>query len=124
MTRLLRHPAPTESRIAQEVTDVLVRNEQAGIYHWYARTGQVPPGLKGSLVPRVLHRLLLVLPGLPVLPGLKVSLVPPELPARLLDLPDLPDRLDPRDRLESQGQPDLLVLPDLPPRVQPGLHLP
>lgn len=40
LARLLRHPAPTAREIAQEVSDVLFRNEQATIYHWHARTGE------------------------------------------------------------------------------------
>jgi len=45
LARLLRHPAPTARQIAQEVSDVLLRNEQARIYHWHARTGEFPPRL-------------------------------------------------------------------------------
>ena len=45
LTRLLQHPAPTARQIAQEVSTVLVRNEQARIYHGHARTGQFPPRL-------------------------------------------------------------------------------
>jgi hypothetical protein len=45
LARLLRHPAPTARQIAQEVSDVLLRNEQARIYHWHARTGRFPPRL-------------------------------------------------------------------------------
>jgi len=45
LARLLRHPAPTARQIAQEVSDVLRRNEQTRIYHWHARTGRFPPRL-------------------------------------------------------------------------------
>jgi hypothetical protein len=42
-TRLLRRPAPTAARIADEVTRVLLRNEESRIYHWKAATGSFPP---------------------------------------------------------------------------------
>jgi len=45
LTRLLRHPAPGSAQIAREITDVLVRNELARIYHWHAHTGLFPPRL-------------------------------------------------------------------------------
>jgi hypothetical protein len=41
--RLLRPDPPSAARIAQEVSRVLRRNEEARIYHWYAKTGQFPP---------------------------------------------------------------------------------
>jgi hypothetical protein len=36
-----RPPAPKE--IAEKVTEVLRRNEEARIYHWYASTKRFPP---------------------------------------------------------------------------------
>jgi hypothetical protein len=42
-TRLLRVPAPGPRRIAEEVTRVLRRKEEARIYHWHAATGPIPP---------------------------------------------------------------------------------
>jgi hypothetical protein len=42
-TRLLSLPAPGAEQIAQEVSRVLRRNEEARIYHWYAKTGRFPP---------------------------------------------------------------------------------
>lgn len=44
-SRLLRQPPPTPHQIAANVTDTLTRNEQARIYHWHTRTGQLPPRL-------------------------------------------------------------------------------
>jgi len=44
-SRLLHHPPPGPQQIAREVSTVLIRNEQARIYHWHARTGQFPPRL-------------------------------------------------------------------------------
>ena len=41
--RLLRPEPPSAARIAEEVSRVLRRNEEARIYHWYARTGRFPP---------------------------------------------------------------------------------
>jgi hypothetical protein len=41
--RLLRPDPPGAARIAEEVTRVLRRNEEARIYHWYASTGRFPP---------------------------------------------------------------------------------
>jgi hypothetical protein len=42
-TRLLRSPAPTAEEIAEDVTRVLRRNEEARIYHWHKATGKFPP---------------------------------------------------------------------------------
>jgi hypothetical protein len=42
-SRLLRSPAPSAAKIAEEVTRVLQRNEEARIYHWYSTTGTFPP---------------------------------------------------------------------------------
>ncbi len=42
-TRLLRVPAPSPGRIAEEVSRVLRRKEEARIYHWHAATGSIPP---------------------------------------------------------------------------------
>jgi hypothetical protein len=42
-TRLLRVPAPSPGRIAEEITRVLRRKEEARIYHWYAATETFPP---------------------------------------------------------------------------------
>ena len=42
-TRLLRPNPPGARQIAAEVSRVLRRNEEARIYHWFARTGQFPP---------------------------------------------------------------------------------
>ncbi len=42
-TRLLRHPAPSPEAIAEEVTRVLLRNEESRIYRWYKATGGFPP---------------------------------------------------------------------------------
>ncbi len=41
--RLLRHPAPSPGKIAEEVPRVPRRNEESRIYHWHARTGTFPP---------------------------------------------------------------------------------
>lgn len=41
--RLLRSPAPSAERIAEEVTRVLRRKEAARIYKWYKATGSFPP---------------------------------------------------------------------------------
>ena len=41
--RLLQRPAPSPQRIAQVVSEVLRRNEEARIYHWRSRTGRFPP---------------------------------------------------------------------------------
>jgi hypothetical protein len=41
--RLLRPEPPSAARIAEEVSRVLRRNEEARIYHWYAKTGRFPP---------------------------------------------------------------------------------
>ena len=43
-TRLLRDPAPSPERIAEEVTRVLRRNEEARIYHWHQRRVTVELG--------------------------------------------------------------------------------
>jgi len=45
LTRLLRHPPPGPQQIAREITDALIRNEEARIYHCHARTGHLPPRL-------------------------------------------------------------------------------
>jgi hypothetical protein len=42
-SRLLRNPAPSAAKIADEVTRVLQRNEESRIYHWHATTGSFPP---------------------------------------------------------------------------------
>lgn len=44
-TQLLRHPAPGPRQIAHEITAVLLRNQEARIYHWHAATGRFPPHL-------------------------------------------------------------------------------
>jgi hypothetical protein len=41
--RLLQPNPPTPSQIAEEVSRVLRRNEEARIYHWYKATGNFPP---------------------------------------------------------------------------------
>jgi hypothetical protein len=41
--RLLRVPAPTTERIAEEVTRVLRRKEAAQIYWWHKAAGSLPP---------------------------------------------------------------------------------
>jgi hypothetical protein len=41
--RLLRTPAPSAERIAEEVTRVLWRKEAARIYKWHKATGTFPP---------------------------------------------------------------------------------
>ena len=41
--RLLQPEPASAARIAQEVSRVLRRNEEARIYHWYAATGEFPP---------------------------------------------------------------------------------
>jgi hypothetical protein len=42
-TELLRQPSPSVERIAEVVSGVLRRNEEARIYHWHQRTGALPP---------------------------------------------------------------------------------
>ena len=42
-TELLREPSPGAARIAEVVSEVLRRNEEARIYHWYRATGGFPP---------------------------------------------------------------------------------
>jgi hypothetical protein len=42
-TRQLRVPAPSPERIAEEVTRVLRREEEARIYHRHAATEAFPP---------------------------------------------------------------------------------
>jgi hypothetical protein len=42
-TELLREPAASAARIAEVVSGVLRRNEEARIYHWYQRTGKLLP---------------------------------------------------------------------------------
>jgi hypothetical protein len=41
--RLLQPEPPSPQRIAEEVSRVLRRNEEARIYHWYKATGKFPP---------------------------------------------------------------------------------
>ena len=41
--RLLRAEPPSAERIAEEVSRVLRRNEEARIYHWFKATGRFPP---------------------------------------------------------------------------------
>ena len=41
--RLLQPQPPSTRQIAEEVSRVLRRNEEARIYHWYARTKKFPP---------------------------------------------------------------------------------
>ena len=41
--RLLRPEPPGAARIAEEVSRVLRRNEEARIYHWYKATKKFPP---------------------------------------------------------------------------------
>jgi len=41
--RLLQAEPPSPQQIAEEVSRVLRRNEEAQIYHWYKKTGQFPP---------------------------------------------------------------------------------
>lgn len=41
--RLLQPQPASAVRIAEEVSRVLRRNEEARIYHWYAATGKFPP---------------------------------------------------------------------------------
>jgi len=43
VTRLLRVPAPSPERIADQVTRVLWRKEAARIYKWHKATGAFPP---------------------------------------------------------------------------------
>ena len=40
---LLRDPPPTHAQIAEHVTAVLRRNEEARIYAWHQQTGGYPP---------------------------------------------------------------------------------
>ena len=42
-TELLRQPRASAGRIAEVVTQVLRRNEEARIYHWHKATKQLPP---------------------------------------------------------------------------------
>ena len=42
-TELLREPSASAERIAEVVSQVLRRNEESRIYHWYDATGQFPP---------------------------------------------------------------------------------
>ena len=42
-TRLLRVPAPSPERIAEQVARVLWRKEAARIYKWHKPTGTYPP---------------------------------------------------------------------------------
>jgi hypothetical protein len=41
--RLLQAEPPGPERIAEEVSRVLRRNEEARIYHWHKATGTFPP---------------------------------------------------------------------------------
>jgi hypothetical protein len=41
--RLLQPEPPSPGRIAEEVSRVLRRNEEARIYHWHKATGAFPP---------------------------------------------------------------------------------
>jgi hypothetical protein len=41
--RLLRPKPPSPKEIAEAVSQVLRRNEEARIYHWYKATGKFPP---------------------------------------------------------------------------------
>ena len=41
--RLLQAKPPSAAQIAEEVSRVLRRNEEARIYHWHAETGAFPP---------------------------------------------------------------------------------
>ena len=41
--RLLGPRPPSGRQIAEEVSRVLRRNEEARIYHWYTRTKKFPP---------------------------------------------------------------------------------
>ena len=43
VSRLLRNPAPSPKQIADVVSRVLRRNEEARIYHWYNAGGEFPP---------------------------------------------------------------------------------
>jgi hypothetical protein len=40
---LLRQPPPTPRQIAAQVNRVLRRNEEARIYAWHQKTGELPP---------------------------------------------------------------------------------
>ena len=43
-TRVLLQPRPpSAAQIAEQVSQVLRRNEEARIYHWFAETGTFPP---------------------------------------------------------------------------------
>jgi hypothetical protein len=41
--RLLQPKPPGAAQIAEEISRVLRRNEEARIYHWYKATGRFPP---------------------------------------------------------------------------------
>ena len=41
--RLLQPQPPKAGQIAEEISRVLRRNEEARIYHWYKATGKFPP---------------------------------------------------------------------------------
>ena len=41
--RLLQPEPPSPQRLAEEVSRVLRRNEEARIYHWHKTTGKFPP---------------------------------------------------------------------------------
>lgn len=43
LARLLQREPPSAQQIAEEVSRVLRRTEEARIYHWYAATGKFPP---------------------------------------------------------------------------------
>ena len=42
-TALLHEPAADAERIAEVVSQVLRRNEESRIYHWFRETGTYPP---------------------------------------------------------------------------------
>jgi len=42
-TELLRQPGPSVAVIAEAVSRVLRRNEEARLYHWHQQTGAFPP---------------------------------------------------------------------------------
>jgi hypothetical protein len=45
--RLLRPEPPSPREIADEISRVLRRNEEARIYHWHKATGKFPPRRAG-----------------------------------------------------------------------------
>ena len=42
-TKLLQNPPPSRVQIAEEITQVLQRTEEARIYHYYKATKRFPP---------------------------------------------------------------------------------